>query len=181
MADVQADIKEEQPAPEELITKPKKEKRKLEGEEKAKFLERMRQGREKKKTVVVDTTEEEQTDDFSNPSVDDLQTPAVKPFLKTARKPRVNQTLQKLEELEKSNGELLSFVREYKEKKEAKPTKSVGHPKDDLPKGKPSSNSLEFDKVSLNLKPEDVYQNRVNQIKNNYLNKQVYMSLFGES
>ena len=174
MTDVQAVAIEQ---PEELITKPKKEKRKLLGEEKVKFLERMKQGRDNKKIIVVDTKVSPPVEPVEEP----VEKPVVKPFLKPARKPRVNQTLKKLEELEKSNGELLSFVREYKEKKEAKPTKSVGHPKDDLPKGKPSSNSLEFDKVSLNLKPEDVYQNRVNQIKNNYLNKQVYMSLFGES
>ena len=148
---------------EELITKPKK-KRVLTAEQKQEFLERMKTGRDKKKNnhevIKVESV-------YKAPPVEPVE-PAEEYAHIPEKKKRTNKTFQKLEELELSHKELLrsnagdvkellDFVREYKEKK-TRPDR-------------PKSNVI---------KPEDVYQNRVNQLKKDYLNTHVYNALFGE-
>ena len=138
---VKQEVEEVKQEVEELITKPKK-KRVLTDEEKVKFLDRMKTGRDKKKTNTIKVESV-----YKSPPIE----PAEEEHVVTKRKPS-----------KKDNdvNEILQFVRDYKQRKETK--------------------KVLVEPVKKKVVPDDVYQNRVQELKQNYLSKQVLKDLFGE-
>ena len=122
----ESEVKQEEE--QELITKPKRQGRKLDGDEKVKFLERMKTGREKKKTNTIKV---ESVYKAPPAEVEESADYDVK--------------------------ELLQFVRDYKQRKETK----------------------KVEPVKKKVVPDDVYQSRVHELKQNYLSQQVLKDLFG--
>ena len=169
----------QEPQEEELITKPKPKRKPMSVEEKRTFQDRMQQGKAKRKSS---------TSNIVVPSIiEDKPIEAIKEEPKIIMKEEVKPSTD-------NNSEMMQLLKSMQQMMALQQAAAINRPATNATPSQVKDGNNAIDKIkrqrpkkikaveeeqTITLKPNDIYNKRINEVKQNYLMQKIYKDLFG--